>query len=134
MALWSSTHEAPTFIMNSFATSTGNNRVFVCGQSRTGTPFSAQTRASALLRRNTSARRPFWFACHSTRCARAGLCETAARQRLRSNLGFMGEFYSRVIDLWRLRFPCMCSVMSADSCLTVSDRKPAPAFLLPDNF
>jgi hypothetical protein len=44
VALWSSTHDAPTFIMNLFATSTGNNRVFVCGQSRTGTPFSAQTR------------------------------------------------------------------------------------------
>jgi hypothetical protein len=42
MALWSSTHEVPTFIMNSFPIFAGNNRVRVCGQSRTGTPFSAQ--------------------------------------------------------------------------------------------
>jgi hypothetical protein len=42
--LWSSTQEAPTLIMNSSPRSTGNNRVFLCGPSRTGTPFSAQSR------------------------------------------------------------------------------------------
>ena len=39
MALWSSTHEAPTSIMNSVARFIGNNRVPVCGQSSTGPPL-----------------------------------------------------------------------------------------------
>jgi hypothetical protein len=83
-ALWSLTHDALTVLMNSFLISAGNNRVWVCWHSRTGTPRSAQTRASALLTRYTSARRPFWFAFHSTQYARAGLCVTALCRRLRS--------------------------------------------------
>jgi hypothetical protein len=128
MGLWFSTREAPTFIMNSFATSSGNKRVPVCGQSSTGTPFLAQTQTSALLRRNTSARRPFWFSfpfdqvCQCRFVRDGGAPPVAIRLRPHGGVLFETDRFGPSEVLARHVLG-----MTEDGCSTVS---PKPGFAL----